>query len=388
MTTIEQNLVALARSQGALTDEQTAALARFEALGLPAYRSEAYQRTDLPSLLDGAWTHGAQDYDCNMDEALTDGAQFVQLSEYAGTLPHIASVVGDPIAQLATAFEVMPGVIHIPSGVKLALPLELLTTLTASEATLTASRLIIHLEDGAEAEIVSRDRNAGTAPTMSLQSLEIFLGRGAKLRYTDIEESGALSRRISTLHLHQEAESEAYLNFFSLTGGTTRNNYHCDLQGEGAHLSLGGLVISSGSEHVDNYSYIAHSVPHCTSNELFKYVLQDESYGVFTGKILVAVDAQKTLAYQNNRNLLLSPRARMQAKPQLEIYADDVKCSHGMTTGQLSEDALFYMRQRGIALDEAKRMLSIAFSEDVLQLVEREELRDALRTSVEARFAQ
>ena len=138
--------------------------------------------------------------------------------------------------------------------------------------------------------------------------------------------------------------------------------------------------------HTDNFSFIEHAVPHCTSDELFKYILLDESRGVFTGRILVAQDAQKTQAYQNNRNLLLSPSARMQSKPQLEIYADDVKCSHGMTTGQLSEDALFYMRQRGIALQEAKLMLSNAFAADVLKRIPEEELSEHLRTKTEERL--
>lgn len=384
MTQIEQNLIALAKASK-LTEAQAAALARFEQLGLPAYRSEEYQRTDLPTMLSGDWRHGTQTHECNI-EALPEGVQFVELADYTGELPRLASVERDSLAQLTAALDATPSVLSIPKGVKLELPLELMTSLTASEPILTASRLIISLGEGAEVEIICRDRNTGTAPTMSLESIEIYLGRGAKLRYTDIEESGELARRISTLHLHQEAESEAEINFFSLSGGQTRNNYHCDLRGEGAHLSIGGLAILSGTQHVDNYSFISHSVPHCTSNELFKYVLQDESYGVFTGRILVAIDAQKTQAYQNNRNLLLSPRARMQAKPQLEIYADDVKCSHGMTTGQLSEDALFYMRQRGIDKAEAKRMLSIAFAEDVLRLVAGDALRDSLREAVTACF--
>ena len=152
-------------------------------------------------------------------------------------------------------------------------------------------------------------------------------------------------------------------------------------------MQLGGFVVNSDKEHTDNFSFISHSVPHCTSTELFKYVLRDDSYGVFTGRILVAIDAQKTQADQTNNNLLLSKTARMQAKPQLEIYADDVKCSHGMTTGQLSEQALFYMQQRGIAKDEAKRLLSIAFSEDVLLHLDREELRDEVRELIAERFA-
>ncbi len=382
MTTIQQNLIALARAQGELTPAQEVALARFQELGLPRYKSENYQRTDLPSMLEGAWARAEASVSCTPSEAIP---YFSLLDE--AKAPAIPSTEHGSLVQLTRMLTPASGYLHLPRGVKLEKPIEITTTLQASERSLASGRLVIVVEDEAEVELVIRDNNVSTAECLALQCYEVHVGRGAKLRLTDIEMSSPMARRISTLHLHQEADSEVYLNTFCLTGGKTRNNFHCDLQGEGAYLSLGGLVVSSGDEHVDNHSYIAHSVPHCTSSELFKYVLMDRSYGVFTGRILVAIDAQKTQAYQNNRNLLLSSEARMQAKPQLEIYADDVKCSHGMTTGQLSEDAIFYMRQRGIAHDEAKRMLSIAFAEDVLQLIARDELRDSLREVVTARFA-
>lgn len=382
---IEQRLIALASSP---TAERSAALERFASLGLPRFRSEEYQRTDLHKMLDEAWEFGSAEYSCNADElALPEGVYFGDLSAFTGQLPKMESLDKDPLAQLVAGLNEEAILLYVPEGVSVEKLFEMESFLMANGRVLEARRIVIVLGKGAELEVLVRERNVGEHTSMSLQSVEIHLAEGAKLRYTDLEQTSALSRRISTLHLRQAGESDANINFFSLTNGQTRNNYYCDLAGEYATLSLGGFVLNSEREHTDNFSFISHSVPHCTSNELFKYVLRDESYGVFTGRILVAIDAQKTQAYQTNNNLLLSGSAKMQAKPQLEIYADDVKCSHGMTTGQLSEAAIFYMQQRGIAKDEAKRLLSIAFSEEVLQLLEREELREEVREAIVARFA-
>lgn len=387
MGQLETQLAALAQTADLCPCRQVA-LQRFRRIGLPAYHSEAYQRTDLSAMLEGERTITEGSYQYNIEELqLPEGAYIGPLSGFKGNLPKIYSTDEDPLQALIEGLDDHAFLVYLPKRAKLAQPLNYTYLLEQAPAgAMLLSRFIIIVEDEAEVEIVGYDRNRSANRSVSLQSTEIYVGRAAKLSLTDIEDSSAAAQRISTLHLHQEGESVANLNFISLHSGRTRNNYYCDLAGEYASLSLGGIVIASDDERVDNSSYIAHSVPHCTSNELFKYVLSDRSYGIFTGRILVAQDAQKTQAYQNNRNLLLSSEARMQAKPQLEIYADDVKCSHGMTTGQLSESALFYMRQRGISKDEAKRLLSIAFAEDVLQLIEREELRDSLREQVAGRF--
>lgn len=382
---IQEKLISLASNPNL---EQQHALSRFAELGIPAFRSEEYQRTDLQAMLDEAWELGTAEYSCNLEELNIPADAKVGNQQTVKTHEKLSSSTDkDAIAQLVKGLNDESIYIHLSKGTKLDKSLELESFLMANGRVLEARRIVLILEDEAELEVVVRERNVGEHVSMSLQLLEVYLGRGAKLRYTDLEQTSALSRRISTLHLYQSEESDANINFFSLNNGKTRNNYYCNLAGQGANLSLGGFVVNSNKEHTDNFSFISHSVPHCTSNELFKYVLQDESYGVFTGRILVALDAQKTQAYQTNNNLLLSKTAKMQAKPQLEIYADDVKCSHGMTTGQLNEQAIFYMQQRGIAKAEAKRLLSIAFSEDVLQLIEDEELRTNIREEITARFA-
>lgn len=382
---IEQRLISLA---GHSTPEHQEALERFLALGLPKFRSENYQRTDLAAMLSEDWEYGQAEYTGNMEDlGLPQGAFMGYARDFGSALPQLSSAEDDALAQLVKGLCPDAWVIYLPKGTKAERPYEVEAFLMANGRVLEARRIVLILEEEATFEMIVRERNVGEHPSMSLQSLEIYLGERAKLNYTDIEQTSSLSRRISTLHLYQQAESDANINFYSLTNGKTRNNYYCDLAGEGANLSLGGFVLNSDKEHTDNFSFISHSVPHCTSNELFKYVLRDDSYGVFTGRILVALDAQKTQAYQTNNNLLLSKTAKMQAKPQLEIYADDVKCSHGMTTGQLSEQAIFYMQQRGIAKAEAKRLLSIAFAEDVLQLLEREALQDEIRQLIAEGFA-
>ncbi|MDL2256721.1 SufD family Fe-S cluster assembly protein, partial [Bacteroidales bacterium OttesenSCG-928-I14] len=202
----------------------------------------------------------------------------------------------------------------------------------------------------------------------------------------ELEESTENTIRIASTFVDQAASSNMMLNNITLSNGTTRNNYHVDLNGEGAETNLYGMAISDRNQQVDNYSVINHNVAHCRSNELLKYVLDEEAIGVFSGKINVVQDAQKTEAYQNNRNLLNGNLCRMYSKPQLEIYADDVKCSHGMTTGQLDENALFYMRSRGIQEKEARILLRFAFTDDVIKGIRLDSLQDRLRLLIEKRF--
>ena len=350
MSSITDRLLSLKPNPSA---EQKNALDKFLELGLPLYRSENYQRTDLSAMLDEAWEYGSAEYSDNRDEiTLPEGAYLGNLKQSPIALKAIKSLAQDPIAQLVQGLNEEATLLYLPKGARIEKPYEVESFLMSNGRVLEARRVIIVLDEGASLEMLVKERNVGEHVSMSLQCLEIYLSKGAKLSYTDLEQTSELSRRISTLHLHQEEESDANINFFSLTNGKTRNNYYCDLAGEGANLQLGGFVVNSDKEHTDNFSFISHSVPHCTSTELFKYVLRDDSYGVFTGRILVAIDAQKTQAYQTNNNLLLSKTARMQA-----------------------------------AKDEAKRLLSIAFSEDVLLHLDREELRDEVRELIAERFA-
>ncbi len=383
MKLLKEKLIQLCR-QSVGDSEQLQAFAQTD---LPRFRSEDYQRTDLGKMLDRDWAVGEATLKTNLEDiSLPQGFKFADLSQEDRQI--LPKRERDSLSLLTEAFQPNAKVLYLKQGVKAKDTLDFDTILDFSEDSLIAENLYIILEEGAELHLIRRNHSRSTARALHLDHIYIYTAKGSKLCLTDIENTNNQTERICSLNLYQMEGSEVQINNFSLHSARTRNNYYCYLMGERADLNLGGLVLNDGKNHIDNSSYIAHEVPNCTSNELFKYILQDDAYGVFTGRILVAPDAQKTEAYQNNRNLLLSSSARMQAKPQLEIYADDVKCSHGMTTGQLDPEALFYMRQRGISLDEAKRLLSIAFADDVLQMLQSETLRERVRTIISERLSK
>ena len=195
-----------------------------------------------------------------------------------------------------------------------------------------------------------------------------------------------MTSRAASLYVEQSAASRFSSTTVTLTCGNTRNNMTVNLNGEGCITYLGGMAVNSDKRHIDNCTRVNHNAPRCKSDQKFKYVLDDESTGAFEGTILVTGDAPFTQAYQSNRNILASPVAKMHTKPQLLIYNDDVKCSHGATTGQLDNEALFYMRTRGIPEKEARTMLMQAFMSDIIEGVSIEGLRDRLRHLVKMRF--
>jgi Fe-S cluster assembly protein SufD len=188
------------------------------------------------------------------------------------------------------------------------------------------------------------------------------------------------------VYIDQQANSRVKHNIITLHNGITRNKLDLMLSGEGAECACYGCVIADKQQHVDNNTLITHHVPHCTSNELYKYVLDDEATGAFAGRVLVEHGAQKTVSQMTNQNLCATRKARMFTQPMLEIYADDVKCAHGSTVGQLNDAAMFYMRQRGIPEKEARTLLQQAFVGEVIDRIELESLRDRLRYLVEKRF--
>ncbi|MBQ7853659.1 MAG: Fe-S cluster assembly protein SufD [Muribaculaceae bacterium] len=277
--------------------------------------------------------------------------------------------------------------IYVPRGVVMGRPIQLVNIFNSAAPLMGVRRLVIVVEEGAKAQLLICDHTQNSEYRyLSSQVIEAFVGQNASLDIYDIEESSDTTSRYSQLYARQERDSQLIVNGVTLTGGVTRNDYHIELVGDNCTSTLGGMAIGSGHQHIDNNSDVRHLSAHCNSNQLFKYVLDEESTGAFEGAIYVAPGAQFTEAYQSNRNLLASKSARMHTKPQLEIYNDDVKCSHGATTGQLDADALFYMRSRGIPEQEARTMLMQAFMVDVIDMVKMEGLRDRLRHLVEKRF--
>lgn len=297
-----------------------------------------------------------------------------------------ASTGKDGIIALNTMLAQDGFVIYVPEGVAVEKPIQLVNIFRSDVDTMANRRILVIMEARSQARLLVCDHSIDNVKFLGTEVVEIFAGEGAYFDYYDLEESTMSTTRFTSLHVRQEASSNVLVNGITLNNGLTRNNYYIELNGEYAELTLCGMSILDAEQQVDTYSHITHAVPNCTSTELFKNVLNDHSIGAFSGRILVKEGAQKTAAYQTNRNLLATREARMYSKPQLEIYADDVKCSHGMTTGQLDENALFYLQSRGIPKEEARMMLSVAFTADVIENVRLGGLKKHLHYLVEKRF--
>lgn len=298
----------------------------------------------------------------------------------------LAATQQDGTVQLNTLFAQDGFVLYVPKGVKLEKPIQLVNALRSDVDLLVNRRILVILERHAEAKLLVCDHAMNPVQFLANQVAELFVGEGAHFDYYELEENSAHTHRVASTFLHQEAKSNVMCSAMTLTCGATRNNFYIRLQGEGAITHLSGMAIADATQHIDNYSFVDHAVPHCESRELFKYVLNDHATGAFRGRILVREGAQKTEAYQSNKNLCATPTARMFTRPELEIYADDVKCSHGATVGQLDLNALFYLRARGVSESEARLLLMYAFCADVIEQVRLEPLKDRLRMLTEKRF--
>ena len=298
----------------------------------------------------------------------------------------IAKTSEDAVTALNTMLAQDGFVLYVPQNIKVERTIQLVNIFRSTIDIMANRRILIILEPHSEAKLLICDHTMDEVSCLGTQVIEIFAGEGAFFDYYDLEESHEATTRFSSLYVEQGAQSNVLINGITLNNGLTRNNYNISLNGEGAESILCGMAVQDKNQHVDTYTHVTHAVPHCKSTELFKNVLNEQSVGVFSGRILVKEGAQKTEAYQTNRNMCMTREARMFGKPQLEIYADDVKCSHGMTTGQLDEQALFYMQSRGISREEAKTLLSVAFTSDVIENVRLEPLKERLRHLVEKRF--
>lgn len=298
----------------------------------------------------------------------------------------LADVHTDGITAFNTAF-VQDGVfVYVPRNVVMEHPLQLINLMRSDIDMMVNRRILVVLEPGAQLRLLACDHAQESSKSLSTQVVEIFVGENAVFDYYELEETTPQHVRLSQLYVQQEAGSQVLLNGMTLLGGVTRNTTSVRLVGEGASLRAYGMAIEDGEQVVDNQVYVEHAVPHCTSNQLFKYVLDHRSIGAFAGLVKVQPGAHHTESQQTNRNLCATREARMYTQPQLEIYNDDVMCSHGATVGQLDEAALFYMRQRGISEKEARLLLMFAFVDDVIDAVQIDSLKDRLRQLVELRF--
>ena len=313
------------------------------------------------------------------------------VARYYGQL---AKTSDDAVTALNTILAQDGLLVYVPKRVKADRAIQIINILKAPPQNarrqvsdlMVNRRVLIIVEESAEVKILFCDHAADDRNFLATQVVEAFVGQNASLDLYCLEETHAKSTRVSNVYIDQQRNSRVNHNVITLHNGTTRNKLDLTLSGEGAECQCYGCVISDKQQHVDNNTLITHRVPHCSSNQLYKYVLDDQSVGAFAGRVLVEHGAQKTSSQMTNQNLTATSDARMYTQPMLEIYADDVKCAHGSTVGQLNADALFYMRQRGISLTEAKVLLQQAFINEVIDKMELEPLRDRLHYLVDKRF--
>ena len=402
-------------SSEVMNAERDAAFKRFVSNGFPSRKVERYKYTDMQALF-------APDYGLNLNRLeipvnpydafrcdvpnlstslyfvvndgfytkvqakghLPEGVKLGSLKELATTeyYNQLAAKDEDAVTDLNTMLAQDGLYVYVPKNVVVDRAIQVINILRSDVDLMVNRRVLIIVEEGAEVKFLFCDHAADDRCFLATQVIEAYVGENAKLDLYCLEETHNKNTRVSNVYIQQRVNH----NVITLHNGVTRNKLNLDMVGEGAECSCNGCVIADKKQHVDNNTLITHHVSHCTSNELYKYVLDDESTGAFAGRVLVKKDAQKTVSQMTNQNLTATKQARMYTQPMLEIYADDVKCAHGSTVGQLNDAALFYMQQRGISKKEARLLLQNAFINEVIDHMELEPLRDRLHYLVEKRF--
>ena len=399
-----------------LHDVRTNAIKNFENKGFPSKKEEAWKYTSLNSILkndfsvfpkkdnavefaevkkyflhevdtykvvfiDGkfssflsATTHEGIDV-CLMSSVLTKPKYKLVIDEYFNK---IASK-DETLTSLNTAFALEGAYINIPKNKIADKPIEIIYFSTGKEdALMVQPRNLVIVGENAHVQIIERHQSLNINPVLTNSVTEIFAQKRAIVDYYKIQNDTLTANLIDNTYISQKQESRASVHTFSFGGNLTRNNLNFYHFGEHIDSTLKGITIIGDKQHVDHYTLVQHSTPNCESHQNYKTIIGDSATGVFNGKIYVEKEAQKTNAFQQNNNILVSEKATINAKPQLEIFADDVKCSHGCTIGQLDESAMFYMQQRGIPKKEARALLMFAFSNEVIESIKIPELKQRI----------
>lgn len=318
----------------------------------------------------------------SLAEALESNADVVRTH-----LAKYATYDNNTFTALNTAFMQDGAFVHVPDGKVVEDPIHLLFISSGSEeAFVVHPRNLIIAGNGSQVSLVETYVAKGAGVYFTNAVTEFVLGEQAVVEHDKFQDEAVTAFHIGTIHVQQKNRSNYTSNCISLGGSLVRNNITVVLDAEWSEATLNGLSLATGDQLIDNHTTIDHAKPNCQSHELYKSILADRSRGVFNGKIFVRKDAQKTDAKQTNKTLLLSDGATIDTKPQLEIFADDVKCTHGATVGQLDEEQLFYLRARGISEDQARDILTFAFASDVIQRVHVEPLRDQLDQMLQSRL--
>ncbi|WP_438961790.1 Fe-S cluster assembly protein SufD [Nonlabens sp.] len=391
------------------------ALATFEEMGIPQRKEEAYKYTSLKSVfnkdyslfpkketnisygdikeylvhqidayrvifIDGIYsshlsqtTHDKFDV-CLMSSALNNPKYHPIIEAFYNKL-----APKDGLTSLNTAFAREGAYIHIGKNTAVEKPIEIVYFSTGNESSLmTQPRNLVVAGENSQVQIIERHQSLSENDVLTNSVTEIFADKRAMVDYYKIQNDHLNASLIDHTSVEQQSDSEVRLHTFSFGGGLTRNNLNFYQRGEHCNSLLNGVTIIEGKQHVDHSTLVHHTAPNCESYQEYKQIFDDKAVGVFNGKVLVDKIAQKINAFQQNNNILVSDKATINAKPQLEIFADDVRCSHGCTIGQLDEDALFYMQSRGIGKKEARALLMFAFANSVLESVKIPEIKSRI----------
>ena len=411
------------------------AFEQFKALGFPSRKEERYKYTDIAKLFEPDYGLNLNRFDipvnpydafrCDVPNlstslyfvvndgfydralpkaSLPEGVIVSSLKEFTSPDSPLSAFLsehynrlaanGDAVTCMNTMLAQDGLLVYVPRSVVVDRAIQVINVLkspfengeNSSAPFMVNRRVLVVAEEGSEVTLLFCDHTADDSHFLTTQVTEVVAMPGATVNLYCLEETHAKNVRVSNVYVEQQANSHVTHNVITLHNGTTRNRLDLHFRGEGAECWLGGCVIADKQQHVDNNTLVIHHVPHCDSHELYKYVLDNQSTGAFAGRVLVEHGAQQTNSEMRNQNLCASRDARMYTQPMLEIYADDVKCSHGSTVGQLNDAALFYMRQRGITEREARLLLQQAFVTEVIDAISLEPLRDRLRYLVDKRF--
>lgn len=400
-------------TESSIHDIRSKAFHHFEKFGFPTKRDEEWKYTSLSSILKHDYNlfpktdnhvelkdvkkyflHEIESYkivfidgiySSFLSETSHDGYDICLLSaalkkpKYKMVIDHYFNTITskkESITSLNTAFSKEGAYINIPKNTVLPKPIQVVYFSTGNEVEMMLQpRNLLIVGENSHVQIIERHQSLSSNVVLTNSVTEIFAGKRAIIDYYKIQNDQKTASLIDHTYIQQQQQSVVSVNTFSFGGKLTRNNLEFFHEGEGITSNLNGLTIIKDKQFVDNHTLVRHKYPNCDSHELYKGIYADKSTGVFNGKVIVEQEAQKTNAYQQNDNILLDDGAAINAKPQLEIFADDVKCSHGCTIGQLNADALFYLRSRGIAKKEAHALLLYAFADDALAKIKIPELK-------------
>ncbi len=407
-------MIDFSHDKESFVEKRRAAEKALKGLEFPTSKTEYWKYTRINKLIRESYQLGPADVDSDIDLSVptknclvfvngyyTDelswteaeaGIDFMPLSEakeksdkLKGSFDSLTKKE-EIFSMINTAYHQDGAYLHLKKG-KAAESVYYIVNISAGNQPMSNPRNFIYLEEGSSAKVVMKHISANEGNSFTNQLSEIFVEKNANLEINKLQSENDDAYQISNDEVSQEGSSQFKMNTISLGGGLLRNNLNLDLNGEHIESWMNGLSLLHGKQHVDHHTLIHHREPNCVSHELYKTIADDASTGVFNGKVFVHPIAQKTNAYQSNANMVLTDDASIYSKPELEIYADDVKCSHGSTTGQMDEEAIFYLRSRGIGKKKARAVLLNAFLTDLVEQIGVEHLREEVQSVIDKKYS-